>query len=145
MSIVSTLKTYGQIGVDVLRNAVSSHDATGKTRASIRFEADEKGLRFFAREFFELLEKGRRPTTKGPSPDMIEFLTEYAKARGMSKPESAAWAMAVEMNKKGDLTHRRGGRIVYSDVMTKFTQELGKELMTDYGKEINLQLKGYFK
>lgn len=145
MSLESVLKTYGQIGVDVLRNAVVPLDATGKTRASIRFESDKEKLQFFAREFFELLEKGRRPTTKNPSPEMIELLTDYAKARGMNKPKSAAWAMAKKMNKEGDRTHKRGGRIVYSDVMGEFNKQLGAELMKDYGKELNLKIKGYFK
>lgn len=146
MSLQSVLQTYGQIGVDVLRDAVAPHDATGRTRASIRFVIDGGDrLLFIAREFFQLLEKGIRPSSKKPSREMIEMMTEYAKARGFEDPEKAAWAISIKQLKEGDTIHKQGGRIVYSDVMETFTKELGDELAKDYGKEISRQLKESFK
>ena len=143
MSLKSTLTTYGQIGVNVLRNAIPN--ASGKTRASIRFVVDDENLMFFGRQFFKLLEKGRGPTSKNPSPDMIESLTEYARARGMENPKSAAWAIAKKLNKEGDKTHRAGGRVLYSDVMDTFTQDLAKALKEDYGKTLSREVKNAFK
>lgn len=145
MSLASVLQTYGQIGVKVLQQAVAPLDATRKTFNSIRFESTETNLKFFARSFFELLEKGIKPSKKKPSRDMIESMTEYAKARGFENPEKAAWAISVKQLDKGDTTFRKGGRVVYSDDMQTFTKELAKELASDYGKELALQFKGHFK
>lgn len=138
MSVKSTLTTYGQIGVEVLKQAVAPHDATGKTRESIRFVVsdEDESLTFYAREFFKLLEKGIKPSTKKPSKEMIEAMTEYAKARGFDNPEKAAWAISVNQLKEGDKTHRSGGRVVYSDVMDTFTRDLSEALKKDFGKTI---------
>lgn len=149
MSLASVFKTYGQIGVEVLRQAVGPHDATGKTRASIRYVADmdDESLIFLGRAFFQQLEKGVKPSTKTntPSKEMIEFMTEYAKARGMDNPEKAAWAISVNQLKKGDKTFRQGGRIVYSDVMDTFVQDFKEALAKDFGKKMVTDFKKAFK
>ena len=145
MSLTSVLQTYGQIGVDVLRQAVAPHDATGKTGKSIRFEVKGESLLFYARQFFELLEKGIKPSTKRPSKEMIDSMTEYAKARGFTDPKKAAWAISINQLKLGDTTHREGGRVVYSDVMDTFTQDLGKTLSQDFAKELSQEVKDMFK
>ena len=149
MSLVSVLKTYGQIGVKVLRQAIASQDATGKTAASIRFVVQEnkgeEALTFYARQYFDLLEKGIRPSSKRPSKEMIESMTEYARARGFTNPEKAAWAISIKQLSKGDTTHRQGGRILYSDDMNTFVKELGRELAEEYGKDLAGQYKNAFK
>ena len=142
--LTKTLTTYGKIGVDVLRQAVAPYDVTGKTQASIKFAVDENKLTFIAREYFQLLEKGRRPTTKKPSKEMIENLTEYAIARGFDNPERAAWAIATKLNRDGDKTHQRGGRVVYSDVMETFMKELKKEISEVYKKDVVDKFKRSF-
>lgn len=144
MSLESTLKTYGQIGVDVLRQAVQPYDATGKTRLSIRFESTKQKLVFFARNFFQLLEKGISPSNKKPSKEMIDSMTEYAKARGFSNPEKAAWAISVKQLKEGDRTHKAGGRIVYSDVMDTFKEDFKTTLAKDFAKNTLSELKETF-
>jgi len=144
MSLKIVLTTYGQIGVNVLRNSIPN--ASGKTRDSIRFVVEEdENLLLIGRKYFELLEKGRGPTSKNPSPEMIENLTEYARARGMENPKSAAWAIAKKLNRDGDKTHRAGGRVLYSDVMDTFTQDLAKALKEDYGKTLSKEIKNAFK
>lgn len=148
LNIVSILNTYGQIGVDVIKQSINR--ATGKTESSVRYIVkDTQGIKYrltwYAREFIQLLEKGRGPTTKGPSPDMIENLTEYAKARGMSDPESAAWAIAKTINKEGDKTYRRGGKDVYSQDMSKLIEELTKEVVTAETKFLISELSQTFK
>lgn len=137
MSVKSTLTTYGQIGVEVLKQAVAPHDATGKTQQSIRFVIDEDDtLQFIARNYFHLLEKGIRPSNKKPSKEMIESMTEYARARGFENPEKAAWAISVKQLRDGDRTHKQGGRVVYSDVMDTFTRDLKQAMNKDFKKTI---------
>ena len=139
-NITDILKSYGVVGVDVLRQAISTLEASGRTSESIRFEVESTDtkdrLMLIGRAYFELIEKGIKPSGKNPSPDMIKFLTDYAKARGMDKPESAAWGIAKTILKEGDKTYRGGGRLVYSPELLKFVEELkgviGKEVSKDY-------------
>lgn len=143
------LKNYGVIGVEVLKQAIQSVEATGKTAQSIRYEVETTDktdrLLLIGRAFFELIEKGRRPTDKGPSPEMIRFLTDYARARGMDDPESAAWGIAKKINKEGDKTYRAGGRVVYSPELTKFVEELTKVLTDQFKKDSIKLVVGAFK
>ncbi len=143
--IEEVLHRYGPIGVEVVKMSLEKVRATGKTIDSVGFVVDSDShsdtLIIFAREFVELLETGRRPTSKGPSSEMIENLTEYAAARGMDKPESAAWAIAITINKKGDITFRRGGRDVYSEALDKFLDELKEAIKKDFINSWRLEIK----
>lgn len=147
MSVKSVLKTYGQIGTEVLKQAIAPHDATGKTQASVRYVVDEQeeSLSFLAREFTPLLEKGIKPSTKKPSKEMIESMTEYAKARGFKDPEKAAWPLSIKQLKEGDKTYKAGGRVVYSDVMDTFTKDLQEALKKDFGKTIREDIRNGIK
>lgn len=149
VNVASILNSYGPIGVEVLKQAISTVEATGKTQQSIRYEvvqSNEKDqLLLIGRAYFELIEKGRRPTTKGPSPDMIELLTDYARARGMDKPEKAAWGIANKINKEGDKTYRAGGRSVYSPELSKFADELTNVIAKEFVKGYLTEIKGAFK
>lgn len=71
--------------------------------------------------FFGTIETGRKPTPGvKPSVEMIENLEDYAEAKGMSDPESAAWGMGVSINERGTQLWRDGGRDdIYSPFMTK--------------------------
>lgn len=141
MSVVSVLNTYGQIAVDVLRQSIP--DATGKTQQSLRYVVDEQEeqLIIIGREFTSLLEKGRKPTKKNPSPEMIENLTDYARARGFENPERAAWAIAKKINRDGDKTHRQGGRVLWSDDLDNLVKNLAQDLAEDAAKEILKEIK----
>ena len=148
-NITSVLTVYGSIGEQVLKDALDKVSATHKTVNSVRSEvtSTEKSdrLQLLAREFTELLETGRKPTSKGPSSEMIEFLTDYANARGMDNPKSAAWAIAKTINKEGDKTFRAGGRDVYTNVLNKFVEELKVECVKTFvGSTVN-EIKQAFK
>lgn len=148
-NITQILDNYGTIGVMRLKQALEQVEATGKTVQSVSKEVISEDtsdtLKIYGRQFIDLLEKGRRPTSKNPSPDMIKFLTEYARARGMDKPESAAWAMAKKMNKHGDRTFQQGGRIVYSDVLAKFVEELKEAVKKEFVNGFRAEIKATFK
>jgi hypothetical protein len=135
-NMVQTLTIMGSIGEQTLKDAVDKVSATHKTVNSIHSLVTETSnttrLQLIAREWFSLLESGRKPTTKNPSPDMIKLLTDYAQARGMSNPESAAWAIAKTINKEGDKTYRSGGRDVYSKELDKFVEEVTEAVMKEF-------------
>lgn len=148
-SIQNILNQYGPIGVEVLKSAISGIQASGKTAASLRYEVESSdtkdSLKLIGRKFFELIEKGIRPSGKNPPPEMIQMLTDYAKARGMDKPERAAWGIAKTILKKGDSTYRAGGRLVYSPELLKFVEELQEVLTKEFKDGYLTSVKQAFK
>lgn len=135
-TIPQILSKWGEVGTQAIKKDLEQVRATGKTVDSVRYEVKHEGtvdrLTFYAREWTKLLEEGRGPTTKGPSPEMIENLTEYAKARGMQNHKSAAWAIAKKINKEGDKTKKQGGRIVYSDTVEQLIVDLKKDVTKNF-------------
>lgn len=127
---------YGKIGVERIKQALEQVRATGKTIESVKYETSQDGnnhrLVIKARPYTSAIEEGIRPTTKGVSREMIESLTEYAIARGMDKPESAAWGIAKKIQREGDRTYKSGGRDIYSSVAIQVTKELKKEVLKDF-------------
>ena len=147
-NVSNILNQYGVIGVGVLKSSISGIQASGKTAQSIRYEVESSdtkdSLKLIGRKFFELIEKGIRPSGKNPPPEMIQMLTDYAKARGMSKPESAAWGIAKTILKEGDKTYRSGGRLVYSPELLKFVEELQEVLTKEFKKGFLTSVKAAF-
>ena len=148
-SAQNILNQYGPIGVEVLKSAISGIQASGKTAASLRYEVESSdtkdSIKLIGRKFFELIEKGIRPSGKNPPPEMIQMLTDYAKARGMDKPERAAWGIAKTILKKGDSTYRAGGRLVYSPELLKFVEELQEVLTKEFKDGYLTSIKQAFK
>lgn len=130
------MQVYAPIGVEVVKKALEEVRATGKTINSVKAEVSRNNnvdrLQILARPYTNRIEKGVGPTKKGPSREMVENLTEYARARGMDKAEEAAWAMISIIKKEGDKTYRRGGRIVYSDDVDKYAKELTGKIKNNW-------------
>lgn len=148
-AIADVLEAYGPIGVQVLQDAIAGIEASGKTAESIRYEVTstetKDSLTIYGRKYFDLIEKGIRPSGKNPPPEMIQMLTKYAKARGMKDPEKAAWGIAKTILKEGDKTYREGGRIVYSDDLSKFVEELKTYATKTFAKGYLTEVTGAFK
>lgn len=142
------LNAWGIVGVKALQNDLQRVNATGKTVNSVRYEVSSEGtvdrLVYFARKFLKALETGISPTTKGPSREMIASLTEYAQAKGMDDPKSAAWALAKAIQKEGDKTHRQGGRIVYSTTVEKLAEDIKKDIKKQFRIKFMQTIKGAF-
>jgi hypothetical protein len=137
--MLATFQKYGTVAVRIVQTALEQVRASGKTIQSVKaIISEDKGVDRFqivARPYTNRIEQGIGPTTKGPSREMIKSLTEYAQARGMDKPESAAWGLAKKIQKEGDRTFKKGGRIVYSDDVDK----LVKEMTNDIKKEVRIK------
>ena len=137
--MLATFQKYGTVAVRIVQTALEQVRASGKTIQSVKaIIIEDKGVDRFqivARPYTNRIEQGIGPTTKGPSREMIKSLTEYAQARGMDKPESAAWGLAKKIQKEGDRTFKKGGRIVYSDDVDK----LVKEMTNDIKKEVRIK------
>lgn len=142
--LVKTLTEYGKLGEMALRTDVQKVSATGKTADSIRFEISIESttmtLRFVGRQFFKALETGRGPCKSSTYQQYDISLLEYMEARGMlsgltqKQKESKAKSLAWYINKHGDSTYRKGGRIVYSPTITKLVSELKRAITQDFRK-----------
>lgn len=127
--------------------AKAGQNATGKTAQSLRFVIKDTGavlsLQVLGREFFAALETGRKATPdKKPSRAMIDNISEWVKAKG--KPESATWAIAMSIQKKGTKLFQQGGRTdIYSNVVKdpSFIEDLSQEILSLYAKEYAKQIK----
>ena len=148
--MLATFQKYGTVAVRIVQTALEQVRASGKTIQSVKaIISEDKGVDRFqivARPYTNRIEQGIGPTTKGPSREMIKSLTEYAQARGMDKPESAAWGLAKKIQKEGDRTFKKGGRIVYSDDVDKLvkemTQDIKKEVRIKYTRTIKNSFDG---
>ena len=67
-------------------------------------------------------------------------MLEYMKARGIGadlsekKRNQLARFLAYKINKEGDSVFKQGGRIVYSETLTKFIAELKRAITQDFKK-----------
>lgn len=127
----------------------SGQYATGKSSESIYSLISESGgiytIEVNAKPFFAVLETGRKPTPdKKPSREMVESIKEWTNAKGI--PESAAWAIAVNINKNGTKLWQQGGRKdIYSNETESFTKEvleaLSKEIQGDFFEHVKQTFK----
>jgi hypothetical protein len=146
----ATLAKYGLIGVMALRKDVEKVSASGKTAESIRFEIeieDNGNMRFklLGRKYFSTLETGRGPRRSSQYGEFDLNMLEYMKARGIGadlsekKRNQLARVLAYKINKEGDSVFKQGGRVVYSETLTKFISELKRAITQDFKKiAINL-------
>lgn len=106
-------------------------NATLKTANSLRIEVKQEGTKTkmtaYGRPFFNTTRTGRRPTPdKKPSRDMIANIAEWVAARGID--ESAVWAIATSIQKKGTQLWRDGGR---TDIVEPATDDLINNVAQD--------------
>lgn len=106
-------------------------NATLKTANSLRIEVKQEGTKVkmtaFGRPFFNTIRTGRRTTPdKKPSKDMIANIAEWVEARGID--ESAVWAIATSIQKKGTALWREGGR---TDIVEPATDDLINNVAQD--------------
>lgn len=121
-------------------------NATLKTANSLRIEVREEGTKIkmtaFGASYFTIpTQTGRRPTPdKKPSRDMIANIAEWVGARGL--PESAVWAIAVGIQKKGTALWRDGGR---TDIIEPATDDLvnnvAQELLDAKADDLILKIR----
>lgn len=129
--LTETLDKEGQIGVEMIKQAISSKSATGKTVESVRYESDDKRLQIFARAFVETMETGRGPRKSSTDGGFKDEMLDYMKARGIGadldakKREQLAKFLVLKINREGDRLYKAGGgRDVYSGALAKFIDHL---------------------
>ena len=120
-------------------------NVTFKTANSLRIEVTESAgkvkMTAFGRPFFNTVRTGRKPTPdKKPSRDMIANIAEWVSARGLD--ESAVWAIATSIQKKGTKLWQEGGR---TDIIEPATDDLinntAQDLLDAKAEEMILKIR----
>lgn len=135
-------------GIELVNNTranlgASGQNATNKTSQSLRIQINQEGSKYrmllFGRPFFMTVQTGRRPTPdKKPSREMIDNIKEWINSRGID--ESAAWAIATNINKKGTKLWRQGGRTdILDPAVDEFVNSISENLLE--AEADNFQLK----
>lgn len=145
---LSIVSNAGQSAVSQIRQnmAATGTNATGKSSQSLRYEIVQEGdrtiLRVLGRQYFAVVETGRRPTPQydKPSREFVASIREWAKAKGIQ--ENAAYAIAKSIHKKGTQLYRSGGRQdVYTSVIPGIVQQIGSEYLQKYANLFLVQAK----
>lgn len=146
--LLSILNKAGQSAVALIRaNMVSTGtNATGKSSQSLRFEVVEDGtktiLRILGKEFFAVVETGRKATPQydKPSKEFVASIREWAKAKGL--PEGSAYGIARSIHKKGTSLFRQGGRQdIYSNVQRSMIDQISVDLLQKYANLFLVEAK----
>lgn len=135
-------------GIDLINNirvnlGSTGTNATVKTSQSLRAETKQEGTKYtftlFGRPFFMTVQTGRKPTPdKKPSREMIENLRPWIDSRGMD--ESAVWAIATDINKRGTALWRAGGRTdIVDPAVDTFVNDVSQSFLE--AEADNYQLK----
>lgn len=151
-STYDILNNFGKLGVQALKNDVSKVSATGKTKESIHYKVDKETdrLTFFAREFFKSLETGRGPRKSSDYQEYDISMLEYMKARGIGsdlpdkKRKQLAKFLAYKINKEGDEVFKKGGRIVYSETLSRLVEDIFAAVRKDMRIQVLTQIKESF-
>jgi post-segregation antitoxin (ccd killing protein) len=145
--IFDVVNTQGLKLVSGIQNniAAAGQNATGKTAQSLRIETKQEGtkvtMQLFGRPFFMTVQTGRRPTPdKKPSREMIDNIKEWVNARGIS--ESAVWAIATNIQKKGTQLWREGGREdIVDPAVDNFVNDVAQEFLKAEADNFVLKLR----
>ena len=165
--IQDTLTGYGALGVQLLKDSVRKVSATGKTEQSIRFVVEKTAngysLTIYGRSYFSALETGRGPRRSNTYGMFDVSLDEYLQAKGVATKTSkkglkyyklgnswvTAKGLAHKINTQGDRLWQKGKgepvRDVYSSTLSKFVDELTKQVVKDYSKFYIKTIKDGFK
>lgn len=122
-------------------------NATLETSQSLRSEITKEGaitrMKLFGRPYFFTVETGRKPTPgKKPSRLMIERITEWTQARGIS--EEAVWAIAVKIQEKGTKLWQNGGRDdIVPPAVDEFINNVSLGLLDERASEFQIKIRGF--
>lgn len=141
--IEEILLKNGDDAVNAIRANLASTgtNATLKTSNSVSRSVSQVGSKIVltvvgSRPFFPTVETGSKPTTKNPSPQMIQSLTEWAQVRNI--PKESVWGVAKTILKDGSKLWQNGGR---QDIYTIVREPLVEAIKADIKRKMMEQLK----
>jgi hypothetical protein len=137
-----------QLVRDIQFNMSSAgQNATGETAQSLTIEIQKEGTKLkmtlTGRPFFMTVQTGRRPTPgKKPSREMINNITKWVNARGMD--ESAAWAIATNIQKQGTKLWQSGGRTdIVDPAVEDFINNTSEAMLENEAERFKIKIQEF--
>jgi hypothetical protein len=153
-NLEATLNQFGIIGVKAIQTVLRPESATGATVKSIRYEVKLKdtvySLTIFGRKFIQGIETGRGPRKSSQYGEFDKSLLAWMRARGIGadltakKKEQLAKFLAYKINKEGDETHKKGGRVVFTPTIEKLEKEITDKITEDFIQASITRIKNGF-
>lgn len=118
---------YGKLAVEKIKANLEASKATGKTQESVSYRVEGNTLTVVgARPYFATVQTGSKPSSKLPSPEMLETIKEWMEARGM---KGSPWGIAKTILKEGSNLWKAGGRKdIYSNVAEEIQNQVREEI-----------------
>lgn len=148
-STVKILNTYGAIGVEAIKNDIDKVSVSGKSRDKTRFEVKSNGdvdtLTIFGPTY---IETGRGPRKSSENSGFLDNLDKWVQetfpGESPVKQRQLAKFFRWRINKEGDETYKKGGRIVYSPTVNKLVEEIKVEVRKDFKINFSNMIKNVF-
>lgn len=143
MSSVSNIvfEELKSLGERIASNIVSTgQNASGNTVKSIKPEETETGAILYGRNYFGVLETGRKPG-KGPY-RFQDVIYQWSIDKGIafrtaSERKSFAWVVSKKIQEEGTLLFRKGGRSdVYSKEIKEAVEAIRKRITSIMKQEV---------
>jgi hypothetical protein len=139
-----------QLREDITDKQVTQYgaiNASGNLRASIRWELDDNGLRFYGADYYPFADAGREAGKMPPIAAIMQWITDKGIASETVPLKSQAYGIAVNIAKNGTVAYRQGGTHIIADVFTpKAITELATTIALGLEKQyINTIKEGFSK
>lgn len=156
MPTVREILTHkGEVGVQALKQDVSKISASHQTEESIHFivvsEPFIDTLTIWGRKYFSTIETGRGPRKSDTEGNFKSNMLQYMKERGIGQDltekqqQNLARFLVLKINREGDKTFKKGGRVVYTPTLNKLVIEIKKETATSITKAYSKTIVNGFK
>ncbi len=129
-------KMVGEIRTNIVN---SGENASGETAESVRREVEvsTKGYSLSiigGRKFFPTVETGSKPSSKKPSPEMVESLKDWAEQKSI---KISPWGAAINILRHGSKLWQLGGRRdIYTNVKEHSVKPMFEEIVKFQKKQL---------
>lgn len=152
--ITGILNKYGaqitaNLKADIKGKSLTPHgvlNASGKLADSIRYEADNNGLKVFALDYFYYVEKGRKGGKRPPMKVIEQWITDKGILIEEKKKKSLAFLIARKIGQEGTSIYQQGGTQLLENIVTdELKGQIQSELILTFKEKIMAQMKSLGK
>lgn len=117
-------------------------NASGKLKASVRYDIQDGVCRVYALDYIYYIEKGRKPGKRPPTKAIEQWITDKGLIlRNISK-KSLAYLIAKKIGEEGTTAYKQGGTKLLEDIVgTEFRGEVQSELLLTFKEKTNALMR----
>ena len=148
--VIKTFRAFGPVVVEAVKQAISVVSVSGKSAEKVRFEVKSPTKEVDRLTIFGpgYIETGRGPRKSSEESGFEDNLYEWIQAKfpGISPVQQKKLSKFLrwKINKEGDKTYKEGGRQVYSQVLTKATDDIKRAVVKEYRINFSKFVKNAF-